>query len=388
VIKVLSVIDYYIPGFKAGGPQRTLQYLVESLGDEFDFRILTRDRDLGDTAPYPAIQADSWQRVGKGTVFYTPVDRLSLTHLLRILRDTHYDVLYLNSVFSPDFTLKPLLLRRLGLLRDTPVIVRPRGELNKGAIALKGAKKRVYLALTKLLGLYGSIIWHASTAHEVDDIHRHFGDRLRVIVAPNLARPFADSPAPPPCEKVRGHLKLVFLSRISTKKNLAGALGMLDGLQGEVEMNVYGPVEEADYWEQCQAIADHLPHNIKVRYQGPVAPEDVTDVFSAHHLMLFPTFGENFGHVIFEALAAGCPILLSDQTPWRGLQEKGCGWDFPLSEQDAFRRCLQDCVDMEADAFNRLSRGARECALDYSRNSGGVEQNRELFRAAAMGRRA
>jgi glycosyltransferase involved in cell wall biosynthesis len=381
VIKVLSVIDYYIPGFKAGGPQRTLQYLVESLGDEFEFRVLTRDRDLGDTVPYPAIQADTWQAVGKGRVFYTPVDRLSLTHMRRILRATPHDVLYLNSVFSPDFTLKPLLLRRLGLLRNKPVIVRPRGELNKGAIALKGAKKRAYLVLTRLLGLYAGVLWHASTVLEVEDIRRHFGDDIRVMVAPNLSRPFSDSPARP-CEKVKGHLKLVFLSRISTKKNLAGALGMLDRLQGDVEMNVYGPVEETAYWEQCQAIAEQLPRNIKVRYQGPVAPEDVTAVFAAHHLLLFPTFGENFGHVIFEALAAGCPILLSDQTPWRGLQEKGCGWDFPLSDRDAFRRCLQECVDMDADAFNRLSQGARECALDYARNSGGLEQNRELFRAA------
>lgn len=381
MIKVLAVIDYYIPGFKAGGPQRTLQYLVESLGDEFDFQVLTRDRDLGDTAPYPAIQMDSWQRVGKGAVFYTPVDRLSLTRLWRILRDTQYDVLYLNSVFSPDFTLKPLLLRRLGWLAATPVILRPRGELNKGAIALKGTKKRIYLTLTKLLRLYSGVIWHASTTHEVDDIHRHFGDGVQVTIAPNLARPFSDS-TPTPCEKSKGHLKLVFLSRISTKKNLAGALGMLNGLQGNVEMDVYGPVEEAAYWEQCQEIAEQLPRNIQVRYQGPVAPEDVTGVFSAHHLFLFPTFGENFGHVIFEALAAGCPILLSDQTPWGNLQAKGCGWDFPLSEQQAFRRCLQQCVDMDSDAFHRLSRGARECAHDYARNSGGLQQNRELFHAA------
>ena len=107
-----------------------------------------------------------------------------------------YDILYLNSVFSPDFTLKPLLLRRLGLFGKTPVIVRPRGELNKGAIALKGRKKRVYVAVTKLLGLYSDVIWHASTTHEVDDIHRHFGDeRVRIVIAPNLARPFYGAPA-------------------------------------------------------------------------------------------------------------------------------------------------------------------------------------------------
>ena len=206
MIKVLSSSTITFRVLRRAGPQRTLQYLVESLGDEFDFRVLTRDRDLADTAAYPAIRADSWVRVGKGIVFYTPVDRLSLTRLRHILRGTTYDILYLNSVFSPDFTLKPLLLRRLGLLSNTPVIVRPRGELNKGAIALKGRKKRVYVAVTRLLGLYSDVIWHASTKYE--DIHRHFGDRTRISHAPNLARPFSGFSAPPPCEKIKGHLKM------------------------------------------------------------------------------------------------------------------------------------------------------------------------------------
>jgi glycosyltransferase involved in cell wall biosynthesis len=381
VIKILAIIDYYIPGFKAGGPQRTLQYLVDSLGNEFEFRILTRDRDLGDADRYAEVRVDSWNPVGKSSVFYTPASRLSLTRLRRLLRDTAYDVLYLNSLFSPTFTQKILLLRRLGLLGKQPVILRPRGELNKGALAIKSGRKRAYLAATKLLGLYDGLIWHASTEHEVNDVRRHFGPRSRVIVAPNLSTA-ADAPQRPPREKTKGHLKLVFLSRISYKKNLAGALRMLGALQGRVEMNVYGPIEDAAYWSECQAIAESLPDHITVQYHGLVPPSRVGEIFGSHHLFLFPTFGENFGHVIFEALAAGCPIVLSDQTPWRGLQEKGCGWDFPLHEAEAFRSCLQECVDMDATQFNDLSRGARDCALHYARHSGGLEQNRQLFYTA------
>ena len=55
----------------------------------------------------------------------------------------------------------------------------------------------------------------------------------------------------------------------------------------------------------------------------------------------FPTLGENYGHVIYEALDSGCPVLISDQTPWRGLSEVGAGWDLPLDKPDLFRQACK-----------------------------------------------
>ena len=46
-------VGYYLPGFKSGGPVRTISNMVEWLGDEFDFKIITSNCDLGDTKPYP-----------------------------------------------------------------------------------------------------------------------------------------------------------------------------------------------------------------------------------------------------------------------------------------------------------------------------------------------
>lgn len=60
-----------------------------------------------------------------------------------------------------------------------------------------------------------------------------------------------------------------------------------------------------------------------------------------------PTQGENYGHVFIEALSSGTPILLSDQTPWRNLKDKGIGWDIPLARKDRFIHALQ--------AFNHLN---------------------------------
>jgi glycosyltransferase involved in cell wall biosynthesis len=101
-----------------------------------------------------------------------------------------------------------------------------------------------------------------------------------------------------------------------------------------------------------------------------------------HDLFLLPSQGESFGHVILEALLAGCPVLISDRTPWRGLQEKGIGWDLPLDPEDGFRAALQQCLAMDADEHRRWSQRAREYGLQHLRNDETIERTRALFRSA------
>src|SRR5581483_8212658 len=100
--------------------------------------------------------------------------------------------------------------------------------------------------------------------------------------------------------------------------------------------------------------------------------------------LLFPTHGENYGHVIREALAAGCPVIISDQTPWRGLEALGVGWDLALSDPQAFTGVLQRCIDMDTAAFSQWVARAKEYGTNLSRDPDIVGQNRRLF-ARAMG---
>src|SRR5690606_13980179 len=113
---VLTFVHYYLPGYKSGGPIRTIANMAARLGDEIDFRIVTCDRDATETAPYPHLaDEESWLDVGKAKVLYLPPSRRSLRNMSRIMRETPHDILYLNSFFDPVFTLRPLLARRLGL---------------------------------------------------------------------------------------------------------------------------------------------------------------------------------------------------------------------------------------------------------------------------------
>jgi glycosyltransferase involved in cell wall biosynthesis len=377
---ILSMVDFYLPGYKGGGPITTLAGMVERLGRELRFRVVTRDRDLGDAEPYPGVSGGTAHAVGQAEVVYLAPGALSLRGVRAALRAAPYDVLYLNSFFSPRLTLQPLLLRRARLLPDRPVVVAPRGEFSPGALALKAPKKRAFIAAARAAGLYRGVLWQASAGAEADDIRRWFPD-AEIRVAPDLApEPAAAAAARTP--KEAGRLRAVFLSRISPKKNLLGALRALAEVRGPVELEVYGPAEDAAYWDECRREIERLPPHVTVHVRGAVTPVQVPAALAGGHVLLLPTLGENFGHVVLEALLAGTLPLLSDRTPWRGLEARGVGWDLPLEEPHRLVEALERCRAMDPDEFGRWSARAAAFGRESVRDPAAVDANRELFRAA------
>lgn len=380
---VLMLTPYYLPGYKAGGPVWSLSNLVEALGDEFDFRIITADRDLDEAEPYPGVSPEVWAPVGNAEVLYLPPTAASVRRVVSALRDHLRSgaLLYINGLFPRLYSMLPLLLRLLRLVPRGPVVLAPRGELSPGTLAIKRNRKAAYLALAKWIGLTKSVIWHASTQQEAQHLCRRFGSGQRVIVA-------ADLPHPPrsghsACgRKVPGKLRIVYLSRISREKNLLGALRMLKSLSGEVQFDIYGPIHERRYWQNCQEMIARLPANILVRYLGEVAHDRVHLVLSQYHIFLLPTLGENYGHAIVEALVAGCPAVISDQTPWRGLAARGAGWDIPLDQPARFEAALQSYIDAGPEVFEEWSRNAQVFGAAILYDPTVIEANRRLFEVA------
>jgi glycosyltransferase involved in cell wall biosynthesis len=386
---ILTFVGSYLPGFKAGGPIRTISNMVAHLGDDLDFRIVTLDRDGRDEARYAGISVGEWNQVGKAQVLYrSPADR-GVTTLARLIQQTPHDVLYLNSFFSPVFTLQPLLARRMGRLPPKPTVLAPRGEFSAGALALKQWKKAPYLRVSRLLGLYRDLVWQASSEHEVEDIRRHLrGLAQRIIVAPNLTPvelPQASSRIRAPGEP----LKIAFLSRISQKKNLDFALEVLTQVDVPLEFHVYGPIDDREYWEKCREAMQRLPEKIHARYHGVVSHEDVPAALSGHDLFFLPTRGENYGHAIVEAWAAGLPVLISDQTPWRGLEQLGIGWELPLNNESGFASVIERLARMEPEAWPMLRERAASHAAKIVEDQRTRDANLYLFaEAIRLGSRA
>lgn len=379
-MKVLVLLEQYVPGYKAGGPIRTIQNLVEHLHQAVDFSIVTRDRDLGENTTYSGVTVNTWTWVNHARVFYGSSRVFSLVSIRHLVRETRPDIVYLNSFFSQS-TIRFLLLRRLGLLPSVAVLLAPRGELGRGALQLKAIKKKLYLALASITRLCSGVRWQATSEDEKAAIQR-FAPDASVFVAPNLpARVDKDTFRSARPAKAPGYARFVFLSRISPKKNLLFALELLRELQGKVELDVVGPLE-GTYWQQCRQLISTMPPNVTVNYRGSVPYEKVPEMLATAHCFLLPTLNENFGHAIFEALAVGLPVIISDQTPWRALQEKGIGWDIPLDRRKEWQNVLQQCVEMSAEEYCRLSAAASHFAQAWPEASAAVARTQALFQFA------
>ncbi|MCF8096138.1 MAG: glycosyltransferase family 4 protein [Desulfobacteraceae bacterium] len=382
-LTILTFVACYLPGHKFGGPVRSISNMVEHLGDEFDFRIVTRDRDALDTEPYPGVKVDDWNTVGKAQVFYASPQMLRPWSISQLLRETPHDVLYLNSFFSYEFTFLPLVARKLGIAPRRACVIAPRGEFSVGALALKAWKKGPYLSLTRALGLYEGLNWQASSKYEVEDIRHNMGKVARnMIVAPNLPSPASDF-GQNVSVSVSSHsrpLRVIFLSLITAKKNLAFALRTLAKVQVPVMFSIYGPVLDKPYWRQCQDLIKILPKNIAAEYHGSIAPDAVHGVMAEHDLFFLPTLGENYGHVIPEALSAGTPVLITDTTPWRNLSKDGIGWDLPLkSGEDEFAVRIEEVAYMSPSERANWRRHVAFWASRKLSNPEALEANQRLF---------
>lgn len=373
--KILIFTCFYLPGFKGGGPIRTIANMVEYLGDEINFSVVTLDRDLGDSVTYPSVNPDDWQRVGKALVYYSSPAN-SFKKILRIILDFKGDALHLNGFFSFQFSILPLLISHF-LKIKIPIIIGPRGEFSEGALALKSLKKKSYISLAKLLGFYKNVIWHASTSHEAEDIRRVMGNAATVRTAIDIAAPAVNLSLRQ--RKEGEHLRIIFVSRISPMKNLLGAIEVLKKVKCPVDFHVYGPIEEKNYWNECQLSATSLPSHIFLSYNGPLQPDAVAQKLAGYDLFFLPTLGENFGHVIAEALSAGLPALISNKTPWRNLESMSLGWDLPLEQTEAFARSIEICHAKPVTEYNQWRQNIRAWALDNIGNQEAVEQNCKIF---------
>lgn len=389
-LRVLTVVDHYLPGFRAGGPIRSIDNLVACLGDRIQFDVVTADVDLGQSEPYPNIEAGCWQALEHARVRYMSRRERSLAGWRSLLAQDAWDLLYLNSVFSRT-AIRILALRRMGLVPRIPVVIAPRGEVHPGALSVHRRRKVAWLAFCHRAGLYGGLEWQAATGAEREDICRVFPEAARRVhlarqvplkgVAAGAAAASLVGGVVPPLQKAPGSARLVFISRISPKKNLDYALRVVAGAGRDVEFDIYGPVETEKYWRACRAV---LPASVKVRYCGALRQDQVVPTFARYHLFVFPTRGESFGHVVLESLVAGCPVLVSDQTPWRNLAGRSAGWDVPLSEPESFASCIRSIVEMDQASFDRWRAGARSLGRSWASDDTGMEAHRRMFFAVAQ----
>jgi glycosyltransferase involved in cell wall biosynthesis len=372
--KLLIFCDWYAPAFKAGGPIRSIVNLVERFKSQYDIYVFTSDRDINEKKSFKNIIADRWiQQEGYHIWYYSP-GTMSYKKVKAVIAEINPDKIYLNSMFSN--MVKPMVAAYM----SGRLIIAPRGMLRRSALAVKPIKKFMYLRLLKLMGMAPYLSFHSTGEDETKDIKRFFPKAKRIVLAPNL--PVAVNKNLSTAEKASGKLRIVFVGRLHPIKKLDFLLDALTKAKGDIALDIVATREDAEYWRKCKKQISKLQFKIDINNYIDLPHAKIKPLLEKANLFVLPTEGENFGHAIFEALAVGCPVLISDQTPWVGLRSKKAGVELPLADQSRFTEIIQEFVDMPDATWQEYRQGAWSLATSYQQNLASAEHYHQLFKNA------
>ncbi len=377
--KILIIIGRYLPGYKDGGPVRSIKNLIDNFGSEYEFTILTSDRDNGDKEPYENIKINDWNKVGLASVYYVPEGKFSAKTIIKVSEGV--DLIYLCGCFT-EYAINTLVLKKIGKIR-VPVVIAAMGLFSPLEFKRKYLKKKVFVELFNLLGLFEGVYWSSTSNLETGNVLKQVkSEQRQFYIAEDLPRKVEVNPIKK--EKNANNLRIFWIARIAPIKNLLGTIEIIKNVKCDVTFTIFGPKQDASYWDECKKELGNLPENVCWEYLGNLDSENVVDVLKKYHVLVFPTYGENYGHVIHEALSAGCPCIISDQTPWNDLEANNSGFVFSLSDKDKFVNAIEKYANMTNSEFQMVADAAHNYALskaiDAIENSGYTTMFRELIK--------
>lgn len=347
--KVLIAAGGYFPAETYGGPPNSIRNFCELFKDKYDFYIVAFNFELHNyDIPLKGINK-GWNNRSECKVIYLKKSELNNKTYNSILKEIRPELVFINSIFDYNFSMKFLLA---SMRQNKKVLLAPRGQLLEGALKKKSILKKIYIFFFKIFMLNNKDIFWNSTSQEETLSIKHFFKSKNILEFPNIPRKinFIEKTKVTKNES----LEIVYISRIVDKKNLLFAIKILSLVKVPINFSVFGPLEDKEYWNKCQREIRKLPKNVKVLYKGSVEPVEVMKTFSDYDLFFFPTFSENFGHVIIESLSAGCPVLLSDQTPWQDLEQKNAGYVASLNDIEKYVRVIEDLYFMSSEEIKKM----------------------------------
>lgn len=347
--KIFILTDWFVPGYKAGGPITSVYSMCNLLAETHDVYVLTNNHDWHEEQSYD-LPSDEWLLNGKFKVRYAA--KMSLIKTISLIHDLNPDYVYLNGIYSPQFHALPLLWHLLrGRKGDSfRWIVAPRGMLNPNAIALKSFKKKRLIKAYEFLGIKSKVSFHATSKEEEQAVKRIWRD-ARVHVLSNLPSvPFES------LDDVGISLRSGFISvgRISPVKNTLKLIELFSAMN--LSLTIIGTHDDEEYFAQCLRV---VGKSNKVKIIPGLAPDLLVKEVQQHKFFVSMTTGENFGHAIVEALALGCPVIIPDTTPWNDVHTAEAGWVVPLEDSAAWENCIMQAEQMDDADYNVYRSNAR-----------------------------
>jgi glycosyltransferase involved in cell wall biosynthesis len=355
--KILIAIDWYRPAHKAGGPITSIENLVDLLGDEphLEFYVVCGVFDYGEQQPLDVPQ-ETWVKVGKAQVQYWHPKQLDWKQWMRIYQTLQPDIIHTQGLWSPKFSILPLLAAQR--YKKAKIVVSPRGMLTPQALKQKGAMKAGVSFVLKALSAYKNVLFHSTNEQETEEI-KLFVNQAKILQMPNVPRNLGAAVKQPKRQKQPNELHWLFVGRISPEKNPLLLLEALHLLEIPTKGYFIGGCQSETYRQQFEEKIKSLPKQHQVEYVGEKSLHEITEFLGEADVSINTSISENFGHAMAEALSAGVPIIVGPNTPWQNLSEDKSGIVAEYSAQ-GFADAMQAMAALDFTEDQAYQEGAKK----------------------------
>ena len=365
-MKVLHIIPTLSP--EHGGPSESVWRLVNGLQQQrlADVSLWTTDVDTS------IKHIDQCQKQFPSAVFFgglrRPLKEFSVDFTAELLRHAkQFELIHIHSVFN----YISLVSASICLRRKIPYVISPRGMFQPWSLKQNEFAKKLYRLAILDRHVRGARGVHATSALEMESLQREFPS-ARIANIPNPL-PQMHGSAPPFLERFpefKNKRILLYLSRIHPKK---GVIELLEAWRRVTDdfpawhLVLIGPGRPA-HVKVMQTSITRLNLSQRVAWLGPLFGAERDEAYRAAELFIQPSFQENFGNSIAEALASSCPVITTRETPWKILEERQWGWWVPMSVE-SLTATLREALPLSSAKLKAKGTAAKawiqtECSIE------------------------
>ena len=319
MINVIQTVGGLAP--ETGGPARSVPNLALALANQ-GVRVTLLSLDLGPGFSDPLVPSHPLLKaifvpvkfqVGMRTILI-PGYKKTLQNLCHVPENL---IIHDHGIWLPQNGAAVQVSKQSGI----PLVISPRGMMEPWAMEFHRWRKWIAWQLFQKRWLMAATAMHATSLAEAASI-KNLDIKKPTVVIPNGT--VIPETIPP---KAAHHRKrILFLSRIHPKK---GLLNLIQAMEQSNLMDwelIIAGYDENNHQEQIEAAVKKAGLSGSVLFPGAIDNQDKWEAYANADLFILPSFSENFGIVVAEALAAGLPVITTTGTPWEDLRRYNCGW--------------------------------------------------------------
>lgn len=350
---------------KGGGPSRSVPILAKGLAEiGCDVTLVTVESDDMNTHILE----------GTSVKFIALSKKCTKNELKSVLLNNQFDLVHGQGVWVPIYHKMANILYR----NNIPFIMTPRGALEPWCLKRKALKKKLALMLYQKRDLQRSKAILTTASMEANNL-RNLGITVPIAIIPN-GIDVSEYPCRPSESKESVKKQIVFISRISPKKGIEFLIDAWEQLHkkypdwsikiaGNGSENYIQELKNKVLGKGLQGMVDIIP---------PIFGKDKYNLYTKSSLFVLPTYSENFGMVIAEAMSCGLPIITTTGTPWTELDEKGIGWCIDLS-LDNVVKTISKAIDLGQDKLFEMGQKGSQYVHDTFQYTKVAEKNKCLY---------